>query len=139
MVQCALAAIHRGMKMVRGIEMCAVVGREVDLFNGPALSVRKIFFLQAFEELQDRRQSLLMIDVLDGGMIAWGISWHIVLQGNGNIDQPAGHRSLLARATRCTSQDCALVDKGVGLKREEWVQRNSIYQNACRLLPSKAS
>ena len=38
------------------------------------------------------RQTLLVIDVLDGRMSAGRVGRHVVLQGHGNIDQPSGHQ-----------------------------------------------
>ncbi len=39
-----------------------------------------------------------MIDVLDGGVVARRIGGYVVLQRDGNIDQPASHSSLLSCA-----------------------------------------
>ena len=73
------------------IEMRAVVGGELHLLDRPALPVRQIFRLQPLEELQHARQALLVIDVLDGRMAARRIGRHVVLQGDGDVDQLARH------------------------------------------------
>src|ERR1700722_454703 len=88
-----LAAIHGGMKVPGRVEMGTVMGGELDLFDGPALSVRQIFRLQSIEELQHARQSLLVIDVLDGRMVARRIGRNVVLQWHGNVDQLSRHRA----------------------------------------------
>ena len=79
------------MKVPGRIQMRAVVGGELHLLDRPALPVRQIFRLQPVEELQHPRQALLVIDVLDGRMPARRIGRHVVLQGNGDIDQLARH------------------------------------------------
>ena len=79
------------MEVPGRIEMRAVVGGELHLLDRPALPVRQIFRLQPVEELQHPRQALLVIDVLDGRMPARRIGRHVVLQGNGDIDQFARH------------------------------------------------
>src|ERR1044072_1286990 len=71
--------------------MLAVVGGELYLLDRPALPVRQVFRLQPLEELQHARQALLVVDILDGRMPAWRIGRHVVLQGNGDIDQFARH------------------------------------------------
>src|ERR1700685_4192600 len=83
------------MEMPGRIEMRAVVSGERDLLHRPALAVRQVLRLQAFEELQHARQSLLMVDVLDGRMIAGRIGRHVVLQWHGNVDQLSRHCALL--------------------------------------------
>ena len=87
----ALAAVHGGMEVPGRIEMRAVVGGELHLLHRPALAVGQIFRLQPVEELQHSRQALLVIDVLDRRMPARRIGRHVVLQGNGDIDQFARH------------------------------------------------
>src|SRR5690348_7031922 len=71
--------------------MRAIVGGERDLLDRPALAVGQVLLLQPFEELQHARQSLLMIDVGDGRMIAGRIGRYIVLQRHGNVDQLSRH------------------------------------------------
>jgi hypothetical protein len=61
------------------------------LLHRPTLPVRQLFSLQSFEELQHARQALLVIDILDGRMIARRIGRHVVLQGDGDVDQLARH------------------------------------------------
>ena len=73
------------------IQMRAVVGGELHLLHRPALPVRQILRLQPVKELQHTRQALLMIDILDGRVPAGRIGRHVVLQGNGDIDQFARH------------------------------------------------
>src|SRR5262249_49742500 len=87
-----------GMKMPGRIEMRAVVGREIDLLDRPPLAVRQVLRLQAGKERQHARQALLVIDVLDGRMVARRVGRHIVLQRHGDVDQLSRHcaRSLLA-------------------------------------------
>src|SRR5579883_2650300 len=60
----ALAAIHGGMEVPGRVEMGAVMGREVDLLDRPALAVGQILRLQPIEELQHPWQPLLMVDML---------------------------------------------------------------------------
>src|SRR4051812_5628104 len=79
------------MEVPGRIEMRAVMGGERDLLHRPALAVRQILRLQPFEELQHARQSLLMVDVLDGRVIAGRIGRHVVLQWHGNVDQLSRH------------------------------------------------
>src|SRR5205823_519776 len=79
------------MEVPGRIEMRAVVGRELHLFDRPALPVREILGLQTLEELQHARQALLVIDVLDGRVSARWIGRHVVLQGYGDVDQLARH------------------------------------------------
>ena len=86
-----LAAVHGRMEVPGRIEMRAVMGGELHLLDRPALPVRQILGLQSIEELQHARQALLVIDVLDGRMAARRIGGHIVLQGNGDVDQLARH------------------------------------------------
>src|ERR1700754_3853775 len=71
--------------------MRAVMGGERDLLDGPALAVRQVLRLQSLEELQHARQPLLMIDVLDGWMVAGWVGRHVVLQWHGNVDQLSRH------------------------------------------------
>src|ERR1700748_526825 len=73
------------------VQMCAVMSREIYLFDGPALAVWQILRLQSFKELQHARQALLVIDVLDGRMVAGWIGRHVVLQWNGDVDQLSRH------------------------------------------------
>ena len=87
----ALAAIHGGMEVPGRVQMRPVVGGERYLLHRPALAIRQIFRLQPVEELQHPRQALLVIDILDGRVIARRIGRHVVLQGNGDIDQLARH------------------------------------------------
>jgi hypothetical protein len=79
------------MEVPGRVEMRAVVGRELHLLDRPALPVRQVLRLQPLEELQHARQALLVIDVLDGRMPARRIGRHVVLQGNGDVDQFARH------------------------------------------------
>jgi hypothetical protein len=102
----ALAAVHRWMEVPGRIEMRSVVGREVDLLHRPALPVRQILGLQTIEELQHARQALLVVDVLNGRVVTGRISRHIVLQGNGDVDQFARHGvSSLHLKARISSRD----------------------------------
>ncbi len=77
--------------MIGRIEMRAVVGRELHELDRPALAIRQVFLLQPVEELQHPRQALLVIDIIDGGMIARRIGGDVVLQGNGDVDEATGH------------------------------------------------
>src|ERR1700730_16206544 len=79
------------MEMPGRIEMRAVMGRKRDLLHRPALAVRQVLRLQTFEELQHARQPLLVVDILNGRMIAGRIGRHVVLQWHGNIDQLSRH------------------------------------------------
>src|SRR5213592_3415192 len=79
------------MEVPGRVEMRAVVGGERYLLDRPALPIRQVFRLQPVEELQHARQALLVIDVLDGRVAARRIGRHVVLQGNGDVDQLARH------------------------------------------------
>src|SRR5690242_14412650 len=83
------------MKVPGRIEMRAVVGGERDLLHRPTLAIRQVLRLQPFEELQHPRQPLLVVDVLDGRMIAGRIGRHVILQWHGNVDQLSRHCALL--------------------------------------------
>jgi len=83
------------MKVPGRVEMRAVMGGERDLLDRPALTIAQILFLQSLEELQHARQSLLVVDVLDGRMVAGRIGRHVILQWHGNVDQLSRHCALL--------------------------------------------
>src|ERR1700744_686591 len=83
------------MEMPGRIKMRAVMGGERDLLHRPALAVRQVFRLQPLEELQHARQALLVVDILDGRMIAGRIGRHVILQWHGNVDQRSRHCALL--------------------------------------------
>ena len=46
----AQCLVHRGVKVVGRIKVCAVVGRQVHKFNGPTFSVGQVFFFQAWKK-----------------------------------------------------------------------------------------
>src|SRR5437762_7450706 len=102
------------MKVPGRIEMGAVMGRERYLFDRPTLAIGQILGLQSFEELQHARQTLLVVDILDRGMIARRIGRYIVLQRHGNIDQSSGHERFLKgccsilSSHACYNRKCAL-------------------------------
>src|SRR5882724_6193947 len=79
------------MEMPGRVEMRAVVGGELYLFHRPALTVGQIRSLQPVEELQHARQALLVVDILNGRMIARRVGRNVVLQWHGNVDQLSRH------------------------------------------------
>src|SRR5204863_131122 len=72
-------------------EVRAVVGRDVDALDRPALAVRQIGGCQAREECAHLRRALLVIEIGDLRLGARRVGGDIALQRNGNIDDAAGH------------------------------------------------
>jgi hypothetical protein len=92
-----LAAIH-GRRVVPGrIEMRAIVGRERDAFDRPALAVRQVFALQAGEEFLQHRDRLTVSQVLDRWFETRRVRGHVVLERDREIDDPRAHE----RPLRC--------------------------------------
>jgi hypothetical protein len=79
------------MKVPWRVQMSAVMGRKLNLLHGPALTIRQILGLQPREEVQHRREALLVVNVVDPRMIAGRICRHVVVQRHRNVDQPARH------------------------------------------------
>src|ERR1700730_902389 len=73
------------------VEMRAVVGRELHLLHRPALPVRQILGLEPLEERQQLRQTLLVVEILNGRIGARRIGRRVVLQRYGNVDQFSRH------------------------------------------------
>ena len=71
--------------------MGAVMGRELYRLHRPALTVRQVFSLEAFKEAQHLRQAPLVIVVLNGRTDPRRIGGYVVLQRDGNVDQPSRH------------------------------------------------
>jgi len=81
--------------------MRRIVGRQRDLFDGPALAVRQVLPPEAVEELQHARQALLVIDVLDRRVIARRVGRHVVFERHRDIDQRPRHGHSLEMVRCC--------------------------------------
>ena len=55
------------MEMIRRVEMGAVVRRQIDVLDRPALAVRQVFLPEAGEETRDLAGRVLVLVILDLG------------------------------------------------------------------------
>jgi hypothetical protein len=69
----ALALVHRRMEVIGRVEMRAVMGRQVDVLDRPALAVGQILFLEAGEEAGDLAGRVRVLVILDLGPERHGI------------------------------------------------------------------
>src|SRR5712692_2440857 len=90
----ALALVHRRMEMIGRVEMGAVVGREIDVLDRPALAVRQVFLLEAGEEAGDLAGRILVLVILDLRPERRGIGDHVVLEIDGEIYEATLHEGL---------------------------------------------
>ena len=81
--------------MIGRVEMGAVVGREIDVLDRPALAVRQVFLLEAGEETRDLAGRVLVLVILDLGPERRGIGNDVVLEIDRQIDEATLHGAFL--------------------------------------------
>ena len=87
----ALALVHRRMEMIGRVEMRAVVRREIDVLDRPALAVGQVFLLQAGEEAGDLAGRVVVLVILDLRAERHGIGNDVVLEIDRQVDETALH------------------------------------------------
>src|SRR3954466_4138086 len=86
-----LPAVHCGMEVVGGVEMGAVVRRDLEALQGPALTARQVLDLQAREKGSHARGGGTMVHVFDLGQMARRIGGDVRLQRDGEINDASWH------------------------------------------------
>ena len=79
------------MKMVRSIQVSAIVGGEFDLLHCPGGPVGKVLLLQPGEEGGHLSEGHLMIHVMDLWTERRWVRNHVVIEIDGDIDDSARH------------------------------------------------
>jgi hypothetical protein len=87
----ALAFVHRRCEVIRRVEMCTVMGNELDALDRPGLLVGQIFGLQAGEETREFGHRHFMVDIVDFRPEHGRIRDDVVLQIDRQIDDAACH------------------------------------------------
>src|SRR6266436_5018771 len=87
----AASAIHGRCEMIRGIQMSAVVGDEIDPLDSPRFAIRQVLRSQSGEKLLDLRKRFLVIDVLNVRSVAGRIRQDIIFQENRQVYDSAWH------------------------------------------------
>jgi hypothetical protein len=87
----ALALVHRRMEMIGRVEMGAVMGREIDVLDRPALAVGQVFLLEPGEEAGDLAGGVFVLVILDLRAERHGIGDHVVFEIDRKVDEPARH------------------------------------------------
>ena len=87
-----LAVVHRGMEVIRRIEMRAVVRRDRNVLDRRARAIGKLIDRHA-EHLMEILRARLVIDVVDLRQHVGRIGRDARLQGDRNVDDAAGHVS----------------------------------------------
>jgi len=82
--------IHRREEVIGRIQMCAVVGADVDPLHRRVLAVGQVAHLHA-HILRHLRRALVMVDVIDLRQHVRRVAGDPALQGDGNVDQSASH------------------------------------------------
>jgi len=83
--------VHSRMKVVRRVEVSAVVSGQLHQLHRPAFSVGQILFLQAGEERRDLLESVVVAEVLNLRRKGRRIGQHVVLEVDRQVDELAGH------------------------------------------------
>src|SRR5260370_9668427 len=78
----AASAVHGRCVMIRGIQMSAVVGDEIDPLDSPCFAIRQVLGTQSREKLLDLRNRPLVIDVLDARSVGGRIRQDTIFQEN---------------------------------------------------------
>jgi hypothetical protein len=86
-----LAAIHRRGEVPGRVEMGAVVGRERDPLDCPALAVRQVLASKSGKVVLKRRHRVAMGMILDLRSEPRRISRNVVFQRDGEIDDARAH------------------------------------------------
>ena len=78
----ALAAAHRGMVVIGGIKMRAVVRGQAQGFHRPAVTCGQVFFCQSGEISRHHRRGVGMGMIVDFGMHLWWVGFDCRVESN---------------------------------------------------------
>jgi hypothetical protein len=85
--------VHRRVKVVRRVEVGAVVGGQPHELHRPALAVGQVFALQAGKKTRDLLDRIAMGEVLDPRRERRWVAQHVVLEKDRQVDEAARHRT----------------------------------------------